>query len=184
MLILAKLVFFLSGWQIVGGKPAEKKFIIIVAPHTSNMDFILGRLTASLLRIKIFFLMKKEAFFFPIGAILRMLHAIPIDRKRPSEMLNKIVRKFIERKSFVLVITPEGTRKRVHNWKKGFYYMATKANVPVVPCGVNYRDKRLIIGDPVYPTNNEKSDLQKIMEFYNRVDLVAKHPENYQPPKI
>jgi len=38
---LFKQIFSILGWTISGTAPDKKKYIIIVAPHTSNIDFFL-----------------------------------------------------------------------------------------------------------------------------------------------
>ena len=44
MKLLAKLLLRIIGWRVAITVPNYPKCIICVAPHTSNWDFILGKL--------------------------------------------------------------------------------------------------------------------------------------------
>lgn len=174
---ISNQIISLLGWQVKGKKPEHKKYVLLAAPHTSNWDFPIGRLTNSKLEIDLKVLMKKSWFFFPMGLIMRSLGAIPLDRSKAGTVMDYVVDLFNKNEEFVFAITPEGTRSYVDYWRTGFYYIALKANVPIV-CGyLDYKKKETGIGPIIYPTGDAEKDLEKIMIFYRKVS--AKYPEKF-----
>ena len=124
--------FKLAGWKMVGEIPPFKKYIYIVAPHTSQTDFVLGKMYGVIHGLNSRFLVKKEAFWFPLGLLLKALGGVPVDRTTNQHLAQNLVKEFSQHDEFVLTITPEGTRKKVSRWKKGFHFIATSAQVPIV----------------------------------------------------
>lgn len=175
----AKFILWLFGWKVDQDIPKEKSYIIVVAPHTSNWDFIVGRLVIGSLRVPQRVLMKKEMFFFPLKYVLRSLGAMPIDRKASVKMVDYVVNLFKERKDFVFSITPEGTRGYVKKWKTGFYYIALKANVPLVLGKIDYKKKEAGLAKVIYPSGDFQKDFQEILAFFKGV--TGKNPKNYNP---
>jgi 1-acyl-sn-glycerol-3-phosphate acyltransferase len=179
---LSKLGLWLLGWKIDGYIPEGlKKAVIVVVPHTSNWDFILGRMVMNVLRSKAKFLIKEESFFFPLGMILKGLGAIPVARGRSGNMINQVAGYFNEAESLFVIITPEGTRKPTKRWKKGFYYIAQRANVPLILGVMDYKNKKGGVGEVFYPTGDMDKDLDYIYAFY-RTHGSAKHPEKFVLP--
>lgn len=180
MKYISKLILKMMGWKINGNFPQDiKKCVLIAAPHTSNWDFVIGRAAFYIFGIKgIKFLIKKEFFFFPVGILLKSMGAIPVDRSSKNNTVVKIGHKFDEYNIFRVLITPEGTRSRVKEWKKGFYYIAQHANVPIVLCYVDYGKKEGGIAPFVInPSGNYAKDMEKIEDFYR--NITAKYPENF-----
>ncbi len=175
----AKFILWLFGWKVDQNIPKEKSYIIVVAPHTSNWDFIVGRLVIGSLRVPQRVLMKKEMFFFPIKYLLYALGAMPIDRKASEKMVDYIVNLFKVRENFVFSITPEGTRSYVKKWKTGFYYIALKANVPLVLGKIDYKKKEAGLAKVIYPSGDFPKDFQEILAFFK--DVTGKNPQNYNP---
>lgn len=172
----------LMGWKIEGSFPNIDKAIVIVAPHTSMMDFVLGRLCFNSLGIYVNFLIKQELFFFPLGFILRGLGALPVARDQKNNMVEKVSQLFRSKKRMFLVITPEGTRKKTTNWKRGFYLIAQRAKVPIYLGAVDYKKKVMIIGSEFQITGDANADMNSIKKFY--IGVTAKHPENFSIGKI
>ncbi|OFX20744.1 MAG: hypothetical protein A2033_03390 [Bacteroidetes bacterium GWA2_31_9] len=172
----------LMGWKIEGSFPNIDKAIVIVAPHTSMMDFVLGRLCFNSLGIYVNFLIKQELFFFPLGFILRGLGALPVARDQKNNMVEKVSQLFRSKKRMFLVITPEGTRKKTTNWKRGFYLIAQRAKVPIYLGAVDYKKKVMIIGSEFQITGDANTDMNSIKKFY--IGVTAKHPENFSIGKI
>lgn len=181
---IALFILRIMGWRIVGEYPPIHKYIIAVVPHTANMDFVIGRLVGTVMRANIYFLIKKELFFFPLGAILRFMNAIPINRKSPKSVIETVVRKINETDRFVLAVTPEGTRSKVTRWKKGFYYIAQKSEIPILPASVDYGKKRIVFGELLYPGSDERADYKKLLDFYQSISPVGKYPERFVYPEI
>lgn len=179
---IAKFILWAFGWKLIGKRePQMKKCIFIQAPHTSMSDFLWGRLGLWQLGVNVKFLIKKEMFFFPFGLILKALGGIPIDRSSGNNVVEQIVHQFNSRDDFSLVITPEGTRKYTERWKKGFYHIAIKANVPIYISYLDYEKKEGGPGRIFHPTGDYEKDFAEIQEFYK--DKVAKYPENFNLSK-
>lgn len=175
---LSKIILKLLGWTINVKKPNYKKYIAIMAPHTSNWDFIIGKLVYNVLGIKTSFLIKKEMFFFPLNIILRFLGGIPVNRGKNANLVENIIKIFNEKDEFVLTITPEGTRKKVTRWKRGFYFIAQKANVPIFLGYIDYKEKKVGDWGIFIPQDNIEKDMKIIKNYYKNVN--AKHPENFR----
>jgi len=170
------LLFKLLGWKTIGSMPDAPKFIVAVAPHTSNWDFPVGLAARSILRItKAQFLGKSQLFKPPFGWFFRWLGGHPVDRTRAHDMVDQVVNIFNRHERFILAMAPEGTRKKVDKMRTGFYYIAKGAKVPIVPVGFDFEKKEIIVRDPVYPTDNMERDLETILDFYRSVK--GKNPE-------
>lgn len=178
MRTLAKLILDLMGWRVTHPMPPGiNKAVIIMAPHTSNWDFVIGRLGFASQGIKAKFIIKKESFFFPLGVVLRALGAVPVDRGMSTGTVKKITHYFTESEEFLLLITPEGTRRLVKKWKKGYYFIAQQAHVPIIMSFLDYRTKSGGLGPVLYPSGDYEADLKIIEDFYK--DKQAKHPDKF-----
>ena len=124
---ISKALLRLAGWKLGPVVEDVPKCVICVAPHTSNWDFIVGKLFYTALGRNASFLIKKEWFFFPFNILFSWLGGVPVDRHQRTSVTDQMVEVFNKRKIFQLAVTPEGTRKKVEEWKKGFYYIAEKA---------------------------------------------------------
>lgn len=173
----------LLGWKIVGNIPDDvKKCVIAVAPHTCIADFILGRLAYCSVGKPVKFLIKKEFFDnFILRGLLKKLGGIPVDRSRNNNTVNEVSALFKQYDELNLIITPEGTRKLVHRWKRGFYYIAEKAHVPIVLGFLDFKKKELGFGPMLYPTGDFDEDWKIMEKFYRGIN--AKHPERYNLSK-
>jgi 1-acyl-sn-glycerol-3-phosphate acyltransferase len=171
----SKTILKLLGWKIRGRVPYLNKYIAVSAPHSSNMDFLLGALYFMTINTKAHFLIKKELFFFPLNFLLKAAGGIPVDRSNPVGVVDTMVKYFKTRKKFILIITPEGTRKRVTHWKKGFFYIANQTNVPVVLSYFDYKEKIIHIDKPYMLSNDGDSEMKKIKLYFK--DVHPRHPE-------
>lgn len=174
----ARIVTKIIGWKRIGEFSGKTKLVVIAAPHTSVMDFVMGWLGLHGFGIKARFIIKKEFFFFPFGYLISALGAIPVKRgDRHNDMVSQMVKQFKERESFYLVITPEGTRKKVKRWKKGFYQIAVQAGVPIVVSVVDYGKKQMGPVAEFVPTGDYDKDMKFIKSCYNGIK--ARYPENF-----
>ena len=174
---IAKLLFKLSGWKVVGHIPPNiKKCIMIAAPHTSNWDFIWARSAFYIMGIDVRFTIKKEFMKFPFGGIMDKMGALPVDRSKNNSLVNTMIDILEQNDEMVIMITPEGTRKYQPRWRKGFYHAAFGANVPIILGYLDYKKKEAGIGDVFMPTGDVDSDIEKIKDFYRT--KTAKYPEN------
>lgn len=180
---LYKLIFFkLMGWKISGTIEASvKKCVMIVVPHTSWHDFYLGLFTRGIIGLQMNFVAKKELFRFPFGYYFKWMGGAPLDRTGGLNRVETIAKLFNERTIFRLAIAPEGTRKKVTEWKTGFYYIALQAKVPIIPVAFDYARKEVKLGNPFYPTGNSEEDIQFLHQFY--VGVKGKIPEYSFEPK-
>lgn len=131
----------LSGWQLEGEIPDHPKMIVAVAPHTSNIDFLLTVMVLWGLGLEAAYLAKQSLFRFPLGIVMRYFGGIPVDRGAANGMVEQLAREFKTRPQLVLGITPEGTRSKVKQWKRGFALIAAAASVPVLPAIINYETR-------------------------------------------
>lgn len=175
--LLSKFVIRVYGWRYEGRLPDIEKYVMIVAPHTSMWDFFWGKLFFIIHGLKTYFLMKKGMFFFPLGFILKAMGALPVHRGGQSYLVGSILKYFRAKDPFILIITPEGTRKKTEKWKAGFYYIAQKAEVPVVLGYLDYKKRVFCIGPVITPTGDIKKDMKEIRPFYK--DVKGKYPENF-----
>jgi 1-acyl-sn-glycerol-3-phosphate acyltransferase len=162
ILIFEKLL----GWKIQGHKPEIKKFVVIVAPHTSNWDFMVGEWARSSLRMKGWYIGKKEIFVWPFGYLFRALGGFPVDRNKSTNLVDQIVAIFNSRDEFNITFAPEGTRAYNPNWKTGFYSIAQKAGIPILMVAFDYSKRLVVINELFYPTGNLTNDLIIIKDFF------------------
>lgn len=142
---------------------------MIAAPHTSAMDFFLGIVTRTAIGRKISFLAKKSLFRPPVGWLMRWLGGIPVDRSSGKQVVGQVVDQYRARETFSVALAPEGTRKKVHRLKTGFYHIARGANVPIIMARLNYGDKVVEFSQPLYPGTDMKADLQFVLEHFKGV---------------
>lgn len=159
--------------------PNQPKFVVIVAPHTSNWDFFLGVAAIFALGFRLSFLGKHTLFAGPLRFPMRWLGGIPVDRTVSRDRVSETIAAFNASEKLILAVAPEGTRKRVAKWKSGFYHVAHGAGVPIVPVAFDYGSKTVRIGAPVVPTGNETEDMARLRGFYRNV--VGKRPDQFQP---
>lgn len=155
---LGRRALGVMGWRITGQWPDEPKLIVVLAPHSSNIDFILSWAVFWGLGLKTSFLAKMSLFRFPLGVIMRGLGGIPVDRRSPKGMVEQLAEQFEKRKQLVVGITPEGTRGEVRKWKSGFARIAVRSGVPVLPAIVNYQE-RMIYFQPTIADMDSVDDL-------------------------
>ena len=157
----------MRGFTFVGKFPeGVKKSIIICAPHTCIEDFVIGRCFFWMEGREAKFLIKKEFFRFGLGGLLRKIGGIPVDRSRGNNMVAKTAMVFHQYDELNIVITPEGTRKRVEKWKRGFYYIAELAQVPVVLGFIDFKTKRCGYGPSFIPSGDFDKDWPLLENFY------------------
>ena len=166
----------LWGWRIEGVMPALPKFVVIVAPHTSNWDFVLGILGKFALDLDGHWLGKHTLFRGPFGTFMRALGGEPVDRSQPGDVVEQVAARIRAADRYVLGLSPEGTR-RARPWKTGFHRIACAAGVPVVPAWLDY-DRRVIgIGAPVTMTGVLHDDLARLGALYE--PRMARYPGQY-----
>jgi 1-acyl-sn-glycerol-3-phosphate acyltransferase len=174
---LARFILWITGWKIDFRIPPEKKCIIVVAPHTSNWDLIIGKLVNWSSGIKPKFLVKKEAFNFFTSPLIYMWGGIPVDRSKSGDVIEQVIKLFEEKEELVLGITPEGTRKRNPDWKTGFYRIAIRANVPIYLGYIDFATKQGGMHQKFVPTGDMEKDMKEIKTYYK--DMKGKYPNQF-----
>ena len=150
------------GWRLHGEIPNRSKFIIAVAPHSSNIDFILTMGVIMSLGLKCSFLAKRTLFHFPLGFLMRLFGGIPVDRSSSHGVVEQLIKQFQNSSDLVLGIAPEGTRQQVQRWRSGFAQIAQGANVPVLPAIVDYRAKCVTFRALIEDVSDVEATLQAI----------------------
>ena len=165
---ITKFIFHkILGWKIEGDfDKSIKKSVVIVAPHTSNIDFIICSFTRRILKIQINFVGKKVLFAWPIGWYFRWMGGEPLERNKSQNKVEATAKVFDSLDEFRLAIAPEGTRKKVEAWKTGYYYIALKAEVPIIPVSLDYPSKTICIGKEFYPSGDLDIDEPLLREFF------------------
>lgn len=174
---LALWFIAVAGWKAEGDiHLLPKKFVAILAPHTSNWDliFIMGILFA--LGLKFNWFGKKEAFRWPVGGLFKRLGGIPIERSTNKNMVQHTVELIRSRERVIIGIAPEGTRSNAKYWKTGFYHIAHQAAVPLALAFLDYKRKVGGMGPLMETTGDIEEDLRVIRGYYEGV--TAKYPES------
>lgn len=174
---VARVVLRVLGWRIVGRVPALPRFVIIVAPHTSNWDFAIGVAAMFALGLRISWLGKDSLFRGPPGPVLRWLGGVAVNRSARGGVVVQVVDAFRTHSRFVLALSPEGTRRRVESWRTGFHNIARGAGVPIVPAWLDYARREIGIGEPIVPSDDAEDDIARLRRAFRRE--MARHPSNY-----
>ena len=174
----AKFWLWLLGWKIHPEMPPEiKKCVLVMAPHTSNWDFFIGNMGFwGVYKIRVKFLIKNSLFFPPLSWILKWMGGIPVDRKRKTNLTQQLKTLYDQSDELVLVVTPEGTRSYNPEWKKGFYYIAKEANVPIILGYMDYPSKTGGIFHIFERTDDVEKDIKAIQNLFKPYH--GKYPEN------
>ena len=167
----------LQGWKITGTLPNEKKVMVIFAPHTSNLDFTILASVWLGLDLKISYMMKKEAFFWPLGGFFKRIGGIPIDRSKSTDVVGQAVEWYREHDEVWMGITPEGTRSKVDYWKSGFMRIAHEAGVPIMLVGVDATKKEMIVDKTIRTTGDHETQVEELRQYMND-KFIGINPQN------
>ena len=154
------------GWHLAGALPDRPKLVLIAAPHSSWWDGVWGLLFRSALGVNVSFMAKRELFAGPLGWLLRRAGGVPIERSQASGVVEQMTARFASSERLWLGIAPEGTRKHVTKWKNGFWHIAQKAGVPVLPVYFDYPTRTIGLGPLFEPTGNLPADVAALRAFY------------------
>jgi 1-acyl-sn-glycerol-3-phosphate acyltransferase len=170
---IAEAVLRLCGWRITGEFPDLPKVVLIAAPHSSAWDAFWGLLAKLALGLHIEFMAKREAFWWPLGAALRFLGGFPVDRQAAGGVVEQLSARMRRSATLWIVLAPEGTRRRVGQWKSGFWRVARDAGVPICCAAFHYPERRIHIGRVFVPSADFSADHAAIREWYR--PYVGKH---------
>ncbi|MEM7125768.1 MAG: 1-acyl-sn-glycerol-3-phosphate acyltransferase [Chloroflexota bacterium] len=168
---IGRWAFRAIGWRLFGHFPSEPKFIAIVAPHRSMWDFFLGMIVLFATGIKFSWMAKHTLFRWPIRGILIWLGGIPINRSAAHGVVNQTATAFEKHDKLIIAIMPQGTRTHdltpVHEWKHGFYHIANRAHVDILPIHFNYAAKEICFGQTIEATQDKAVVLTLLQQFYD-----------------
>lgn len=174
---ISVLVFRLIGWRIEDHRPGDLgSCIYVVAPHTSNWDFLIGVFARSAARLgHVKYLAKASLFKPPYGWIFYALGGYPVDRSRNNKLVPQVVHYFRTIPGFSIAITPEGTRRKVERWKTGFWHIAQEAGVPLILTAMDYGQRRIVFREPFTPTGDKEKDIAWMMDWFRQ--FKGRNPE-------
>jgi 1-acyl-sn-glycerol-3-phosphate acyltransferase len=162
----ARLLLRAFGWRLEGPLPAEPKFVLIAAPHTSNWDLVLMLLCSLSYGMWPSWVGKHTLFRAPLGWLLRLLGGIPIDRRSRGNRVEQLAALFATRGRLVLAIPPEGSRSSHTHWRSGFYWVAHTANVPVCLSFLDWGRRQAGLGPLLRLTGDLSADMDLVRTFY------------------
>lgn len=175
----AKLLLKLMGWKATEPKVPEKRCIILGVPHTSIWDFAVGYIYYRSVGGKMKTMIKKEAFFWPVGPILKWMGGIPVDRGNAGNLVRSLIHEMEKGGDLHLVICPEGTRRATRRWKTGYHTIAREAGIPVYMGHFDYEKKEVGRGEVFELTDDARGDTNRLQALYAEHKYVAKYPECY-----
>lgn len=175
--VLGRAALSALRWRIEGAVPDLPRCVIIVAPHTSNWDFVIGLATMLALGLRVTWLGKHQIFRGPFGLLWHRLGGVPVDRSAPEGVAEQAARVLAPPHATFLAVAPEGTRRKVERWKSGFWRIARASGTPIFPVALDYRRRAVVLGQPYSPTADYASDLAALQSRF-RADM-ARNPANY-----
>lgn len=174
------LLLRLMGWRVRGHWPDIPKAVVIVAPHTSNVDGLLSVAAILALRLRLQFFMKHTAFPWPLAGLIRWFGGIPVNRGAAGDLVDASAARFAEHEQLLIAITPEGTRHAPVEWKKGYYHIAHRAGVPIICVGYDYARREIVIRDTIVPCGDYARDYPLLLAQFHRI--APRHPERLSLP--
>lgn len=159
-----------AGWRFEGAMPNVEKFVVIVAPHTSNWDFPVGLAAKWALGLDAHWWGKNSLFFPLFGSFLRANGGIPVDRKNSTNIVDTTIDGFRSNAQFALALAPEGTRKKVTQWRTGFWHVAKGANVPICCVAFDWSRRVIRLGPTTMPVEDDPSaGIARIRSYFDNV---------------
>lgn len=166
MSVVGRIVLRILGWRVEGEVPDLPRFVIAVAPHTSNWDFVVGAAAMFALDLKLSFIGKHTLFRGPFAGIMRWMGGIPVDRSQPHGMVGDSVQAFRRSPQLILAIAPQGTRKPVPRFKSGFLHIARGAGVPVLFAALDYEARCVRLGPTIAPGEDVEAERLRAEAFF------------------
>ena len=172
-------VLQLFGWRVRFRPLPGPRGIVVVYPHTSNWDFLIGLFAKWALDLPFRWLAKDSLFRGPLGKVMRYLGGEPVDRSTTSGTIERQAQRMLAADWYWLAITPEATRSYRPNWRSGFYHLALAAQVPLLLVYIDYPSKVLGVVDHLYLTGDRDADMAAIAAVY--AGHQGLHPEDAAP---
>lgn len=178
---LGRLFLKLWRWTPVGTKPSRGS-VIVCAPHTSNLDYLLMIFTAWTQNMNLSFLGKAQLFKPPLGWLMRATGGIPVDRNAANGLVGQMTEAFTATPDLMLAIPAEGTRSKAEYWKSGFYRIAQSAEVPICLAFIDKSKREVGFGLVFEPSGDIAADMERVRVFYDG-KIGLKH-HNFGPVRL
>jgi 1-acyl-sn-glycerol-3-phosphate acyltransferase len=181
--LLGKLFYKSLGWKVVGEVPADPKLVVTAGLHTTNWDGFFFMFGMWYLRLRMDWMIKKEVVRGPFGWFVKKMGAMPIDRSSSSNTVDQVVEKINQRDRIMLVLSPEGTRRKTDHWKTGFYWIAHNSGAPLYFARLDYKKKTLFLDIPPMPTTGDiEADMEIIWDVFRPIN--ARYPEKVSDMRL
>ena len=164
-------------WRVKGKMHNARKFVMVLAPHTSSWDFYTPNATMLAVGFQSSWLVAAAFAFWPLGIFVRWLGGIPVHRSAHHNLVSQMVKAFNDNDSLVLTIFPEGKQGKVNKWKTGFWHIAVEAGVPIQLVILDYGKRVTEFGPVIEPSQSIKADMERIQNYYK--DVKARNPEQF-----
>lgn len=178
---MCRTLLRLCGWSVDLGVPDYPKALICVAPHTSNVDFLLCELAYWSVGRRAGFLMKSSWFRWPLGALFRALGGVAVDRSGGQSLTQMLIDRFKAAQKLTVAITPEGTRSRTTRWHSGFLRVAYEAQVPLLLAVIDGGTHTIRLTRRFEPTGCVEADMQAIKQYYSQFTALYPHKFSTEP---
>jgi 1-acyl-sn-glycerol-3-phosphate acyltransferase len=166
----------LFGWTSTLVWPPEPHGLIVVYPHTSNWDFIIGVLFRVGRGLPAHWMGKDSMFRWPVAGLFKRIGGVPINRRERSGFVTAMLEEFRRRDWMWLAVAPEGTRSYTDHLKSGFYQLALAADIPIGLACIDYGRRHVAIDTYVRMTGDREHDMGVLRAFY--ADKEARVPAN------
>lgn len=164
------ILWVLGGWRVEGRMPDVRRLVLIVGPHTSSWDFVIGIAAKIALGLRIRFLGKHTLFRPPLGWLMRWFGGIPVRRETSTETVQQVIEQFAIEEQLFLALSPEGTRRKVERWRSGFWHIAHGAGVPILPVGIDYSTRSIRVGEPIAAGDDLDTTIVQLKAWYRGIE--------------
>lgn len=159
------------GWSLdFNGLPGQRG-ILIVYPHTSNWDFIIGLLAKWAIGLKLTWIGKESLFRgltgATLGRLMRLWGGRPVDRHHASGAVEQWAQLIESEPWCWLTLSPEGTRKHQDHLRTGFYHLALRTGLPVGLGYIDYGRRQVGVSRFAQMSGDEHRDLAMLSDYYS-----------------
>lgn len=164
----------LLGYHFTGKIPNREKFVVILAPHTSAMDFVVAMFAIAGLGLRVSWMGAEWIFRYPL---IRWMGGIRIERSKSTGVVAQTIEQFDKHERLIIALSPEGTRKKSVPWKTGFFRIAEGAKVPILMAGICHQDKEIRLGPTVEPDAGLEGFMEQARDFYS--DYLERYSDRF-----
>jgi 1-acyl-sn-glycerol-3-phosphate acyltransferase len=184
---LARALMRAVGWRVDWSGLPVQQGVIVVYPHTSNWDFIVGVFAKWAMGLPVRFWAKSSLFKVPLfGAWVRWLGGIAVDRSSARGMVGDTVAALQQARErgefFWLVVAPEGTRSLATGWRSGSYHVAVQARVPLGLATFDFATRTVGLHEFIELSGNPKQDFALIQQHLGQAQ--GKRPQMASPVRL